>query len=73
MSRKIVVGRTEYRYVVGKNFVKIVGPDASWAVPLTDIKGLSGDLIARGRRKQTTDGMVTPAEIAAYIKGIDDE
>jgi hypothetical protein len=36
-------------------------------VPLTEIKGLGWDVIERGRWKRTSDGMVRPAEVAAYI------
>jgi len=68
MSRRITVAGVEYRYVVGTSFVKISGPALSRAVPLTEIKGLGWDVIERGRHKQTSDGMVRPLEVAAYIR-----
>lgn len=67
MARKIVVNDTTYSYVIGREFAKIEGPFGKAAVALSDIKGLDGELIVRGRWKQTSDGMVTPSEVAAYI------
>ena len=67
--RRITVRGVEYRYVVGTAFVKIIGPVASRAVPLTEIKGVGWDAIERGHWKKTSDGMVFPSEVAAYILG----
>jgi hypothetical protein len=68
MTRRITVDGVEYRYVVGATFVKITGPALSRAVMLIDIKGLDWDAIERGRRKRTSDGMVRPSEVTAYIR-----
>lgn len=67
MARKIVVNDTTYTYVIGSDYAKIKGPAGQMAVPLSAIKGISLDLIARGRYKMTSDGKVTPSEVAAFI------
>lgn len=68
--RKIVVAGVEYQYKVGSGTVKIVGPHSSVAVEIPVIKGSTWDIFERGQWKRTSDGMVRPAEIAAYIQRV---
>lgn len=62
--RKLVVDGKEYTYTVGKDFaiVKFEGRKIA-TIFLHEIKD-----VERGRWKKTSDGMITPSEIAEYIR-----
>lgn len=68
--RSIKVEGEEYRYLVGTSTVAVQLPRGGGTVHTTpwEIKGGTPDLVERGRRKKTSDGMVTPREVADWIR-----
>lgn len=67
--RRITVRGEVFTYTIGTGSVRITWPDgSSRAVLLTVVTGRSEDVLERGQWKKTSDGMVTPKDIAAYIE-----
>ena len=67
--RKIHIGNEEWEYRVGKETVVLQTPLGSkMYIGCHTIKGLSPDDFERGKWKKTSDGMITPSEIKAYIE-----
>ena len=67
-ARKLVVGGAVWWWLYGSR-VCIWDPDgAKHTVPAWTIKGVTPDTLERGHWKRTSDGMLTPFEVADYIK-----
>jgi hypothetical protein len=72
--RTMVVDDLTYRWKVGKTAVEIRGPKEldkeNWTLDRPapwDLIGNTPELVERGRWKGTSDGMVTPAMVKAFI------
>lgn len=65
--RKIVVGGAEWKYHVGQIHAEARCGERKLLSRLTEIIGLTWDVIERGQWKQTSDGAITPKHIAAWI------
>ena len=65
--REIEVDGKTYKWRCGKTAVRIKGIGY---VMLSEITGLAQDIIDRGRHKITSDGMITPKQVAAYIRKV---
>ncbi len=63
--RQITVNGKTYQWKCGKNSLRVKN---FGYVRLSDLTGLTQNLIDRGRHKQTSDGMITPAHVEKYIK-----
>ena len=58
-------------YNVGKSYVLFRFTEYnSLVVHIADVKGLTPDVFERGRRKNNSDGRVTPGELKMYLKEI---
>lgn len=65
--RKIVVSGVEWKYHVGTGAVEARCAERKLVGQLPEVTGLDWNSIERGRHKRTSDGMVTPKQIAAWI------
>ena len=66
--RRIVVDGCTWLYHVGRSNVAFRGP-RTFVATVGEVKGLGdSDLVERGRRKVSSDGMICPADIAAFLK-----
>jgi len=67
--RKIVVGNETWGFMIGKNNVILENPrdEKKMVLTLERVTGRTSDTIKKGRKKGTSDGMVTPADIKAFI------
>jgi hypothetical protein len=67
--RKLVVENETWEYMIGKNNVVIKNPrdEKKMVLTLEKVTGRTSDTIRLGRKKGTSDGMVTPADIKAFI------
>lgn len=65
--RKIVVGGAEWKYHVGKIHTEARCGERKLLGKLTDITGLTWDVLERGQWKRTSDGAITPKHIADWI------
>jgi hypothetical protein len=70
--RKIVVSGVEWKYHIGKISVVARCGDRKLVGKLPEVTGLDWDTIERGQWKRTTDGMITPKQIATWISMVDD-
>ena len=69
--RKINVDGAVWEYRIGKGAAVLVAPDGKKAVVgLDKLTGRSWDTLERGQWKRTSDGMVTPKDVAAYIRAL---
>ena len=67
--RKLHIGNEEWQYRVGDGTIVVVPPNGKKAyVPCHEVKGCSSDDFERGKWKKTSDGMITPSELKAYIE-----
>ncbi len=67
--RKIHLDDKIYQYRVGKGYVVIEFPDGHREVVAdSTITGRTPDTIERGKWKKTTDGMVLPSHIKAWLE-----
>ena len=68
--RTITVGGTKYRYKIGKGTTVIRLDDNSVFRKVGNhvLRGVTPDTFARGQWKRTSDGMVTPKDIAEFIQ-----
>jgi hypothetical protein len=67
--RALIVNGRKFKFIVGFSRVKIVSPDGRVFTPgCAEVKGVSEATFERGQWKKTTDGMVMPREIVAWIK-----
>ena len=58
-----------WTYSVGRGSVRFTGPNGkSFHVSCGRVTGRTEDTFARGRWKQTTDGMVTPRDIRRFLE-----
>lgn len=65
--RKIVVAGVDWTYYVGKCAVEARCGERKIVGQLHDVAGLTPYVFERGRDKRTSDGMITPRQIAAWI------
>lgn len=66
--RKIVVGGAEWKYHIGSGAVEArCGDRKLVGTPPEIVPGLTWDIFERGQHKRTSDGMITPKHIAAWI------
>lgn len=67
--RKLVVANETWEYMIGKNNVVIKNPrdEKKMVLTLEKVTGRSPETIKSGRKHGTSDGMVTPADIKAFI------
>ncbi len=66
--RKIVVNGKTFQYLIGRSAVVIYDDaDKRHYAHVAEVKGLSPDLIERGQYKKTSDGMITPKNVAHWI------
>ena len=66
--RKITVNGVEHQFKIGGTMAVIRFPDGkSEQVELSALANKPYDIIERGRRKRTSDGMITPKMVAGYI------
>jgi hypothetical protein len=67
--RKIHLDEQIYQYRVGKGYVVITFPNGHREVVSdSTITGRTPDTLERGRWKKTTDGMVLPSHVKAWLK-----
>ena len=64
--RRIVVDGCTWLYHVGRSAVAFRGP-RRFVARIGDVKGLDPDSIDKGRWKKTSDGMVTPRDVASFL------
>jgi hypothetical protein len=66
--RKLTTPSGIWLYRVGTTYVSFTDPNRTrWRALVAEVKGLTPDQVDRGRWKQTSDGMLTPSEVRAYI------
>ncbi len=69
-GRRIVVNGKEWIYRVGRVFVNAYSGNEKKCQAIWQVKGLPHpDLLERGRQKHTSYGMLTPKEVAQWLKG----
>lgn len=67
--RKIALASGEWSYVIGTCNVRIEAPNGKVTVErVWNVKGVTPDVLERGRWKKTSDGKVTPADVRRYIE-----
>jgi hypothetical protein len=73
-ERRVTVNGETWSYRVGQQNAVIVAPGGRKSVVLLSaLTGRSQDTLDRGRRKQTSDGMVMPEHVRDYIRDHGDE
>ncbi len=66
--RKLIASGVEWSYHIGRSYAVLISPEGKRSVvELTTLTGRTWETIERGRRKETADGMVTPADVEGYI------
>src|SRR5580704_5242866 len=69
-ERRVTVNGETWSYRIGQQNAVIVAPSGCKSVVLLSaLTGRSQDTLDRGRRKQTSDGMVMPEHVRDYILG----
>ncbi len=67
--RTLTIGKDTWHYLIGTSAVVVKGTDGKRKIVGIDaVAGRSHDTIERGRRKKTSDGMVTPQHVRDYIE-----
>ena len=68
--RKLVIGRKVWEFQVGSSYTLIKPPGHTKKIKVSNsmVKGINWGAFERGQYKKTTDGMVTPGEVSAYIE-----
>lgn len=68
--RKIEIEGETWGYMIGRNNIVLLSPrdQKKMILTLQTVTGRSVDTIYHGRKKKTTDGMVTPSIIRAFIQ-----
>lgn len=67
-ARRLYIHGRPWWYKVGRTYAVIWNPvGRKHAVELDALRGLTHDLIDRGRWKKTTDGMIRPSHVERYI------
>ncbi len=65
--RRIVVDGCTWRYHVGSSYFAFRGP-RSFVATVGEVKGLhDSELVERGRWKVSSDGMITPRDVASFL------
>jgi hypothetical protein len=68
--RSIALKSGTWQYYIGRSYVSFFGPAGQrFYTECHIIKGVTAQVFERGRWKQTSDGMVTPKDIARYLEG----
>ncbi len=66
--RQIHINETTWQYQIGASTVKIRSPEGKCSFPgVNEVKGGGAD-VERGRHKGTSEGMVKPSDVRAYIE-----
>jgi len=66
--RKIDINGTVYEWSAGRQYVHIRKDDKLLVTTtIAQVKGTTPDIVERGLWKKTTDGMLTPKEVRAFI------
>jgi len=66
--RKVHIDGSEWTYHIGQSVLVICSPKGERRrVGAGAVMGTTGDIVERGRYKQTSDGMITPSKIKSYI------
>jgi hypothetical protein len=64
----VLPNKDVWTYHVGRSCVRLVSPvGLSYVAFCSDVKGITETTWERGRYKQTSDGMLYPSEVAAFI------
>jgi len=67
--RRVMMGEEEWGFRVGRGHAVILAPSGRRTpVTLSALTGRHPDVIEKGQWKRTSDGMVTPMHIKAYIQ-----
>jgi len=70
--RRIEVNGKPFKFKIGNDAAVIRTDDQGYkdtrVVPLSELTGRTPDTIERGRRKKTSDGMITPGHIKEFIE-----
>lgn len=67
--RKLHINDQVWEYHCGHNYVVVKSPESKKEViDYSTLTGRSWDIIERGMRKKTSDGMITPKHIKDYIE-----
>ena len=70
-ARTIEIDGRVWWYYVGKSNIQIFAPNGIRLTKnVSNITGEPEDLLHRGRYKGTSDGMITPAMVKAYIENM---
>ena len=68
-TRKLIVDGQNYEYLVGSSYVRIVDPKGTArVVSITDITGQTSAAFEEGKEEGTTEGMVKPSQVVAWIR-----
>lgn len=67
--RKLVVNEETWEYMIGKNNVVLRNPrdEKKMILTLERVTGRTSDTINHGRENKAKHGMVTPADLKAFI------
>lgn len=69
--RKLIVDGEAWSYYVGGTYTVLRAPDGKKkVVSSSTVTGRSPDTFDRGQWKKTSDGMVRPSDVVAYIRKI---
>jgi hypothetical protein len=73
-ERRVTVSGETWHYRIGQQHAVLISPGGYKSVVLLSVlTGRSQDTLDRGRRKQTSDGMVMPEHVRDYIRDRGDE
>lgn len=65
--RRIIVDGVEWKYHIGSGSAEARSGARKLSGTLSEISGGTSFSIERGRHKQSSDGMITPKQVAAWI------
>lgn len=67
--RTLTVAGQVWSYYIGKTRLVLCAPNGKKkAIRLDDLTGRSSPIFERGKWKKTSDGMVLPAHVRAYVE-----
>lgn len=71
MTRRTLIlpNKDVWTYCVGRSCVRLEAPDGEvFVVWCSDVKGVPPNAFERGQEKRTSDGMIYPHELSAFIE-----